>query len=48
MGGGDFERLRLVDDEEPNPRKFFLMSVLCTRVVIVIGGESGLFACRDI
>jgi hypothetical protein len=29
---GDLERLSLVDDEEPNPRKFFLMSVLCTRV----------------
>ena len=26
--GGDLERLSLVDDEEPNPRKFFLMSVL--------------------
>ena len=24
--GGDLERLSLVDDEEPNPRKFFLMS----------------------
>jgi hypothetical protein len=30
--GGDPERISLVDDEEPNPRKFFLMSVLCTRV----------------
>ena len=29
--GGDLERLSLVDDEEPNPRKFFLMSVLCTQ-----------------
>jgi hypothetical protein len=47
--GGDLERLSLVDYEEPNPRKFFL-SVLCTRVrlLITIGGESGLFASRDI
>jgi hypothetical protein len=46
--GGDLERLSLVDDEEPNPRKFFLMSVLYNSEVIVIGGESGLFASRDI
>ena len=40
--GGDLERLSLVDEEEPNPRKFFLMSVLCTRVRLL------LFASRDI
>jgi hypothetical protein len=34
--GGDLERLSLVDDEEPNPRKFFLMSVLCTRVRLLL------------
>ena len=34
--GGDLERLSLVDDEEPNPRKFFLMSVLCTRVRLML------------
>ena len=26
----------LVDDEEPNPRKFFLISVLCTRVRLLL------------
>ena len=34
--GGDLERLSLVDDEEPNSRKFFLMSVLCTRVRLLL------------
>jgi hypothetical protein len=34
--GGDLERLSLVDDEEPNPKKFFLMSVLCTRVRLLL------------
>ena len=34
--GGDLERLSLVDDEEPNPRKFFLMSVLCTGVRLLL------------
>ena len=34
--GGDLERLSLVDDEEPNPRKSFLMSVLCTRVRLLL------------
>ena len=34
--GGDLERLSLVDDGEPNPRKFFLMSVLCTRVRLLL------------
>jgi hypothetical protein len=34
--GGDLERLSLVDDEEPNPRKFFLMSVLYTRVRLLL------------
>ena len=34
--GGDLERLSLVDDEEPNPRKFFIMSVLCTRVRLLL------------
>ena len=34
--GGDFERLSLVDDEEPNPRKFFLLSVLCTGVRLLL------------
>jgi hypothetical protein len=34
--GGDLERLSLVDEEEPNPRKFFLMSVLCTRVRLLL------------
>ena len=33
---GDLERLILVDDEEPNPRKFFLMSVLYTRVRLLL------------
>jgi hypothetical protein len=33
---GDPERISLVDDEEPNPRKFFLMSVLCTRVRLLL------------
>jgi hypothetical protein len=47
--GGDLERLSLVDDEEPNPRKFFShVSVVYKSEVIVIGGESGLFASRDI
>jgi hypothetical protein len=30
------KRLSLVDDEEPNSRKFFLMSVLCTRVRLLL------------
>ena len=34
--GGNLERLSLVDDEEPNPRKFFLMSVLCARVRLLL------------
>ena len=34
--GGDLERLSLVDDEEPNPRKFFLKSVLYTRVRLLL------------
>jgi hypothetical protein len=34
--GGDLERLSLVDDEEPTPRKFFLMSVLYTRVRLLL------------
>ena len=34
--GGDLQRLSLVDDEEPNPRKFFLMSVLRTRVRLLL------------
>jgi hypothetical protein len=34
--GGDLERLSLIDDEESNPRKFFLMSVLCTRVRLLL------------
>ena len=34
--GGDLERLSLADDEEPNPNKFFLMSVLCTRVRLLL------------
>ena len=33
--GVDLERLSLVD-EEPNPRKFFLMTVLCTRVRLLL------------
>ena len=36
-GGGDYIwEGCLVDDEEPNPRKFFLMSVLCTRVRLLL------------
>ena len=34
--GGDLKRPSLVDDEEPNPRKFFLMPVLCTRVRLLL------------
>jgi hypothetical protein len=34
--GGNLERLSLVDDEESNPRKFFLMSVLYTRVRLLL------------
>jgi hypothetical protein len=34
--GGDLERPSLVYDEEPNPKKFFLMSVLCTRVRLLL------------
>jgi hypothetical protein len=34
--GSDLERPSLVDDEEPNPGKFFLMSVLCTRARLLL------------
>jgi hypothetical protein len=48
--GGDLERLSLVDDEEPiKPQEVFShVSVVNKSKVIVIGGESGLFASRDI
>jgi hypothetical protein len=38
-GGGEIMGrwwLSLVDGEEPNPRKFLLMSVLCTRVRLLL------------
>ena len=46
--GGDLERLSLVDDEKPTPRKFFLMSVLYTRVRLLLLEARGLFASQDI
>ena len=46
--GGDLERLSLVDDEEPNPRKFFLMSVLCTRVRLLLLGARVVFLQAEI
>jgi hypothetical protein len=33
---GDLERLGLVDDEEPNPRTFFLMSVLSCQSWVIL------------
>jgi hypothetical protein len=46
--GGDLERPSLVDDEEPNPKKFFLMLVLCTRVRLLLVEARVVFLQADI